>query len=229
MESTLLVEKKTVNFHFATALFFVAVVVLAASAIVIKVISNTAVEAESLSNAERVRSGSVETKSVFEALLKPISNPPVRLYTENKSIDLPLVEVGIESDGSLETPKFWSEGGWYKKGAKAGEKGNVIIDGHYDDNLGKPAAFWALKNVKVGDKVYLVDKYGNTYTYVVFKTFHVSINDPNRLDVLENTPDDATLTLITCGGLWLPGFANYSERLVVKATFIERVNSDSFL
>ena len=95
----------------------------------------------------------------------------------------------------------------------------VIIDGHYDTNTGAPAAFWPLKNIGVNDKVILKDKLNRNFTYEVTNAFYVDIDDPNRLQVFEES-DNPTLTLITCGGIWDYSSGTYNKRLVVKAKLV---------
>jgi LPXTG-site transpeptidase (sortase) family protein len=161
--------------------------------------------------------------SVFAEQLKPIYFAANRLKADSINLNIELVEVGVAGDGSLETPHDWSKGGWYKDGPKPGEEGNMIINAHYDDNYGRPAAFWQLKNLKVDDKVVVEDKQSKSFEYKVVSTYLVDINDPNRLDILKNhEPGKATMTLITCGGIWLPGKSTYTKRFVVKAELIVR-------
>lgn len=90
-------------------------------------------------------------------------------------------------------------------------------DAHYDTNTGAPAAFWELKNVEVGDIVYVKDEKGKFYEYVITQSFFVDISDPNRLDVLSQDVEGSLLTMITCGGVWLPSHGTYDSRLVVRA------------
>ena len=153
-------------------------------------------------------------------MLKPIYTEPERLYSEDSRLDVELITVGVDESGMLLSPAIWTKGGWYEKGAKAGEPGNMIINAHYDTNYGQPAAFWELKNVKVDDKLTVLDRYGKSYTYIVNDSFLVDINDPNRLQIFESTDNNSTMTLITCGGVWLPGQSTYNKRLVVKATLL---------
>jgi sortase A len=160
------------------------------------------------------------TKSVFSHNLQPLFTDATEMKVENVNMDIKLTKVGVDDAGILEVPQNWKEGGWYKYGSRPGEIGNVIINAHYDDNYGRPAAFWELKNVKADDKVLLLDKYGKIYTYSVKDSYLVSINDPDRLKIFEDSEDKATLTLITCGGIWLPGKSTYDKRLVVKAELL---------
>ena len=153
----------------------------------------------------------------FKKYLTPSYFKPVRIYTDQ--IDAKVEEVGVEEDGSLSVPLSWQNAGWYINSSKPGEKGNVVINGHYDTNTGSPAAFWNLKNLKVNDKVNLVDEIGTEYIYKVPNSYYVDIKDPNRTEVFEDS-NVPTVTLITCGGVWLPGISTYSQRLIVKAELI---------
>ena len=158
--------------------------------------------------------------SIFEEQLVPLYIDPENITIESLGLNAPVTVVGVANDGSMETPKNWNEAGWYWKSAHPGEQGNLIINGHYDDSSARPAAFWQLKNVAVGDKVSVTDKYSKTFVYQVSDVFFVSIQDPQRLDVLQSDDSKSTITLITCGGVWLPGMSTYDKRLVVKGELV---------
>ena len=163
----------------------------------------------------------VEKTSAFASLLKPIYGTPKKLIIQNLKISLPIVSVGVDSSGYLETPNGWELVGWYEKGARPAENGNLLINAHYDDVYGKPAAFYGLKNIKLGDTVSVLDSYGLVFDYKVTKVFYVAINDPDRSKVFEGLgKDKPAMTLITCGGVWLPSEHTYSKRLVVNAELI---------
>ncbi|OGC68656.1 hypothetical protein A2415_02285 [candidate division WWE3 bacterium RIFOXYC1_FULL_39_7] len=164
----------------------------------------------------------VNDKSAFAEALEPIFTEPKRLFTEDKKLDVELIMVGVDESGMLLSPVNWNEGGWYEQGAKPGQTGNMIINAHYDTNFGQPAAFWELKNVKVDDKLTVLDRYEKSYTYIVKDSFYVDINDPTRLQIFENEENSSTMTLITCGGIWLPGQSTYNKRLVVKAELLTK-------
>ncbi|KKS26763.1 MAG: hypothetical protein UU86_C0032G0005 [candidate division WWE3 bacterium GW2011_GWC1_42_102] len=138
-----------------------------------------------------------EQVSVFEPVAEPILLPPTSISIKERNISADIVEVGLQTDGTLGT------------------------NAHFDDNLGRPAAFWQLKNATVGDTVLLEDSLGRLYAYQIVDSFLVDINDPDRLAVLKDTEGKSELTLITCGGIWLPGKSTYDKRLVVKAELIE--------
>jgi len=160
--------------------------------------------------------------SVFEDQLVTLYHKPIRLYSANGLVDVPLEEVGLEEGGALAVPSSWFTGGWYKKSARAGEVGNIIIDGHYDTNTGAPAAFWELQSLNVDDKVFLVNEVGKEFTYEIYEVKYVDMSDPTRLEqAFSSEPkggeSDSNIIMITCGGVWVPGESTYSKRLIVKA------------
>ena len=163
----------------------------------------------------------VREVSAFEDLKNPLYFTPqeLDLNIKGKSTKLEVEEIGLDGNDQLGVPQKWQSAGWYRKSAKPGEKGTVIIDGHYDTNTGNPAAFWALKSIGVNDKVILKDKLNRSFTYKVTNTFNVDIDDPNRLQVFEES-NNPTLTLITCGGVWDYTSGTYNKRLVVKANLV---------
>lgn len=163
------------------------------------------------------------SNSPFKELRVPLHAEPVKLFSEDANIDVQINPVGVQANGMLDVPGDWFSGGWYKKSAKPGQEGNVIIDGHYDTNTGSPAAFWNLKNLTVNDKVVVVDEFGKEYEYVVEEIHHLAISTDNRLDVL-NKSVGKTLTLVTCGGVWDAQAGTYNKRLIIKARIIDSLH-----
>jgi LPXTG-site transpeptidase (sortase) family protein len=165
---------------------------------------------------------SVQSQSVFQDIAKPFYGFPQKVTIKSIGIEANVIPVGVDVGGFLETPKQWNEAGWYKKGSKPSELGNMIINAHYDDNYGRPAAFWNLKNISIGDKVSVLDSYNRVFNYLVTKVYYVGVDDPNRTDVFEAYEDGKSLlTLITCGGVWSTQDGTYSKRLVVNAELIQ--------
>ena len=169
---------------------------------------------------EEVVLGAGDRVSVFQTALKPIYGTPKRIIIDSLNLKIDVISVGVDLNGYVETPNDWNVAGWYKNSAKPAESGNMLIDGHYDNNYGNPAAFWKLKNLKSGDKVSILDSYGRSYDYTVVNSYYIDINDPARLKVLESSKEVPALTLITCGGVWNADRHTYNERLVVSAELV---------
>lgn len=170
---------------------------------------------------EYVVLGAGDKVSVFQTALHPIYGNPKRIIIDSLNLEIDVISVGVDLSGYIETPKDWNVAGWYKKSASPSENGNMLIGGHYDDNYGRPAAFWKLKNLKPGDKVSILDSYGRSYDYTVVNSYYIDINDPARLKVLESLGNVPVLTLITCGGVWNVAKHTYNERLVVSAELVQ--------
>ena len=78
-----------------------------------------------------------------------------------------------------------------------------------------------MTNLKVNDTVFLVDEVGRIFSYQVTSLVYVDIQDSNRIDIL-NQSEGATLTLVTCGGVWSPADGTYDKRIIVKAKKVEK-------
>ena len=161
--------------------------------------------------------------SAFEKALEPIYGTPKKLIISSIDLMIDIDPVGVDLEGYHETPKDWKVAGWYRKSARPAEIGNVIINAHYDDSYGKPAAFWELKNVNLDDRVTVLDSYGRANDYRITNSYYLDINDPERLQVFENNDLEISgLTLITCGGVFLSSDGTYNKRLVVNAELVSR-------
>jgi len=161
---------------------------------------------------------SAQQDLAFSDLKRPLYYKPEVLAING--VEIPIEGIGLTIEGKLDVPGSWNYAGWYVKGAKVGEEGNLIVDGHYDTDGGLPAAFWGLKNVNLNDTVMVKDEKGRAFTYKIFDIFYVDITDSQRTDVFKDT-SDAQLTLVTCGGIWDIGKGMYNKRLVVKALLLQ--------
>jgi len=94
----------------------------------------------------------------------------------------------------------------------AGSPGNAVLFGHVTStSLGN--VFEQLHRARPGDSV---EVYSDSFKfeYQVVETRVVSRTD---LSVIEPT-SEATISLITCTGQWLPALHDYAQRLVVRGT-----------
>ncbi|HLD51343.1 hypothetical protein A2264_05320 [candidate division WWE3 bacterium RIFOXYA2_FULL_46_9] len=167
---------------------------------------------------------SITDLSVFSELTEPVYFPAEIITIPGTNIATTLDRVGVLDDGTLEAPEAWNKGGWLFSSSKPGQVGNLIIDGHYDDNFGKPAVFWELKKVKPGDKVIVTDGAGEDFVYIVSKVYFLDIDSSEKSRVFSSNEKVATITLITCGGVWLPGESTYSKRLIVSGVLDSGAN-----
>jgi LPXTG-site transpeptidase (sortase) family protein len=161
----------------------------------------------------------------------PFNNPerpapptaPLRLVIEAIGVDAPVIEMGMSAEGVPYVPLNGQDVAWYNFSALPGAGSNAVFAGHINWERA-PGVFGDLDQLAAGDKVSLVSDDGREYTYEVFDNVLVDPNDPNSLKVMAATDTDQ-VTLITCGGSWVPDSAeqfggDYTGRTVVKAKLV---------
>jgi sortase A len=129
--------------------------------------------------------------------------------------DIPVVEGTTEASLSQGAGHYTGSGYPWVAGS------NTYIAGHRLGYPGTPSdhVFWNLPNMAMGDKIYLTDSNGHTYTYAVSDILEVPIDD---LSVTGPTGTD-TVSLQTCiedyGDYWTPG-PNWNVRYIVRGTLV---------
>jgi sortase (surface protein transpeptidase) len=140
---------------------------------------------------------------------------------------VPVVASGLDRNGAVDTPfgplgsAVWREGFWWNGGADPGALGTTSIAGHLDDTAGRPAAFWNVRNLQVGDEVDVtrsVDHYVVRYHVTEIDDLPTTVsNQASWLHRLYGTGVERapTLTLVTCTGRYVHG--EYDHRFLVFA------------
>ena len=144
---------------------------------------------------------------------------PERLRIRKLNIDAVIEHVGLTEDGAMDVPSDWWTTAWYDKGARPGEKGNAVIAGHYDADVG-PAIFVYLERLKPGDEIEVTDDRGDTRTFTVDKTEAFEDADA-PMERIFGDSSGIHLNLVTCDGTWDPDTRHYSKRFVVFTTLKE--------
>ncbi|GEM_PF-1734423 len=145
---------------------------------------------------------------------------PTSIQIPAIGVNTSIAPLGLDAEGAMAAPEGPFEVGWYYPGARPGERGNVLLDGHVDwtnRETGVPfgAVFWRLRELRHGNEIY-ISAGGRTYTYVVEKTVTLAWNDPSGVNYLQAT-DTPTATIITCGGVFDRAAHNYSHRIIAVA------------
>ena len=134
----------------------------------------------------------IEIKNNVSTELKEYENFPSEYkgYKTIGKIKIPKLEIEkyILSETTEETLKV-SVTKTY--GPKANEIGNFCISGHnYVQTFGR------LKELEIGDKIFITDTYNREVTYQVYKIYKVDPNDTSCLS--QETNGEREVTLITC-------------------------------
>lgn len=130
-------------------------------------------------------------------------------------IDAKIQSVGINTKGNMSTPSNFVDVGLYQYGATPGEKGSAVMAGHVDNKFGLKAVFGNLKNIKIGDEIYVEMEPGVQVKFTVILLSYYDFDA--RADEVFTQNDQAYLKLITCSGKWVKEYGTHDKRLVVTA------------
>lgn len=141
---------------------------------------------------------------------------PVRISVPAQGVDAPVDAVGIDPDGQMELPEDVSRVGWYRFGPEPGAGGSAVLAGHVDDREQGPGALFRLRDAAVGDELTVTDAAGTATRWRVVSRELITkqVLPVERLFARDGAP---RLTLITCGGPFLPEYRSYSDNVVVVA------------
>lgn len=146
---------------------------------------------------------------------------PAELSIPRLGVDTRVEQVGLDSQNRMDVPKQVDDVGWYNLGYKPGEKGNAVIDGHYDKVDGSPAVFYYISSLQNGDKIYVTDESNRRYDFKVSNVVTYPYDQLPLQDIFAGH-SSSQLILITCSGIWDQGTHNYSTRTVVYALLKEQ-------
>lgn len=142
---------------------------------------------------------------------------PTRVRIPAIGVNSSLMELGLQSDGSLEVPPDGVSAGWFTGAPTPGELGPAIIAGHVRWD-GIPGVFELLTDLDVGNMVHVARQDGSTAAFRVTKVEHFAKSAFPTEAVYGNIPR-AGLRLITCGGLD-PVTNSYEQNVVVFAVLV---------
>ena len=143
---------------------------------------------------------------------------PVRLIIPRLGIDTQVEQVGMLADGSMGVPANVWHVAWFNLGTRPGNVGNAVIDGHLDSATG-PAVFLWLRNLQLGDRLFVTDDMGVQRTFEVVDRENYGIKSAPLQHIFGST-DQRSLNLITCSGAWDNKDHIYDQRLVVYTRLV---------
>ena len=139
---------------------------------------------------------------------------PQRLIITSIGVDASVEARGLDVSRNLAPPNDYRDVAWYDGGPRPGEPGNAILNGHVGWWTGD-AVFTHLSRLRPGDLIQVVRADGSVIT---FKVSSLRVVDANaRIASLFAPSSHATLTLITCTGVWNPLTQSDTNRVLVSA------------
>ena len=144
-------------------------------------------------------------------------------------VDAAVENIGIDDTNHLETPKDPRNVGWYGIYQKPGHGYNALFSAHVDYYPSIRGAFYDLAKMVVGDEVTVVMQGGAEYRYRVIRNDRYTVDTIPTGDLIRASgrpQDDEWITLITCGGMFVPyngydGPGYYVHRDVVIAERVQ--------
>jgi LPXTG-site transpeptidase (sortase) family protein len=146
--------------------------------------------------------------------LQIVDPTPTHLVIASIGVNATIEARGLDSNRNMETPTDFRDVAWYKLGPVPGQPGNALINGHVNWWTGD-AVFTRLGRIRVGDDITVVRADGIAVHFKVTGSHVVSANA--RVASLFAPSPTATLTLITCTGIWNPLTQSDTQRLLVSA------------
>jgi LPXTG-site transpeptidase (sortase) family protein len=150
--------------------------------------------------------------------LKSVGVKPNRIAISKIGLLAPLMALGVDAKKEIQTPPLSkpNQAGWYKNGPIPGQQGPSVVLGHVNTRSGA-AVFSRLKEIKRGDKIKVSRSDGNIVEFTVDGVEQVSKTAFPAKRVYGNT-GEATLRLITCGGVYNSKTHHYTDNIIVYAT-----------
>jgi LPXTG-site transpeptidase (sortase) family protein len=146
----------------------------------------------------------------------PSEAPITRLVIPEAGVDAPVVTLGIDGNGAMESPSNAYDVAWYDFSARPGFGSNAVFSGHVDYHDVGPAVFWELRNLEKDDVIEIRLQDGTAYIYHVTALECLPVNEAPIAEIVGPTPSEV-ITLITCCGEFNYTTRQYSHRLVVRA------------
>lgn len=147
------------------------------------------------------------------AQIQPATAPDSlgQLVIPSINLDVAIGSVGLTATGNMGVINNPTEVSWYKGGTVPGNIGSAVIGAHVFQ------AFAKLKDVKLGDSIYIDHEDGSQLHFVVTEIEVYPYTDAAPLQKIFDRSDTARLNLITCSGALTTDHATYDHRLVIFA------------
>ncbi|HEV8635647.1 MAG TPA: class F sortase [Chloroflexota bacterium] len=141
---------------------------------------------------------------------------PKRLVVPSIGVDAPVVVLGLDEDGAMQSPRGPAPVGWYDFSPTPGNAGNTVFSGHRDWRTGVTGVFWRLGELVPGDRISVILADGSSVDYAVVLSVLMGPDDMPIGDVVGQTREEI-ITLITCEGFFNRRTREYDLRRVVWA------------
>lgn len=134
------------------------------------------------------------------------------------AVDAPVVNLGLNADGTLQVPTNFSDAGWWSGGPFPGDPGPAVVVGHVSSIYG-PGVFFRLDELVAGDSVIVTRPDGRRVIFRVTRLLEVAKSSfPTGL--VYGHVAGRQLRLITCGGPFNSATGHFIDNFIVFASFV---------
>ena len=161
--------------------------------------------------------GKDETKVSDDAIAKykVAADLPRVITIEKLGVKARVLQMNVNSDGSMQSPINIFDAGWYTGSVKPGQPGASIIVGHASGTtLG--GVFNKLESLNAGDTISVERGDGKILRYQVVKKQTVKLSDVDMNSFIR--PADGVsegLNLMTCAGEWIKNSQTRNSRVMI--------------
>ena len=161
--------------------------------------------------------GKDETKVSDDAIAKykVAADLPRVITIEKLGVKARVLQMNVNSDGSMQSPINIFDAGWYTGSVKPGQPGASIIVGHASGTtLG--GVFNKLETLNAGDTISVERGDGKILRYQVVKKQTVKLSDVDMNSFIR--PADGVsegLNLMTCAGEWIKNSQTRNSRVMI--------------
>ena len=161
--------------------------------------------------------GKDETKVSDDAIAKykVAADLPRVITIEKLGVKARVLQMSVNSDGSMQSPVNIFDAGWYTGSVKPGQLGASIIIGHASGTtLG--GIFNKLESLNTGDTISVERGDGKILRYQVIKKQTVKLSDVDMNSFIR--PADGVsegLNLMTCAGEWIKNSQTRNNRVMI--------------
>ena len=169
------------------------------------------------SNDRRSSEGKDETKVSNDAIAKyrVAADLPRVITIEKLGVKARVLQMSVNSDGSMQSPVNIFDAGWYTGSVKPGQLGASIIIGHASGTT-SGGVFNKLESLNAGDTISVERGDGKILRYQVIKKQTVKLSDVDMNSFIR--PADGVsegLNLMTCAGEWIKNSQTRNNRVMI--------------
>lgn len=146
-------------------------------------------------------------------------SPPAHLRIPRLDVSSPLVGLGLDSKGRMETPVPVEHAGWFRPSPPPGVPGATVIAGHVTWDQ-EPTVFFRLGDLRPGDRVEVRREDGALTVFEVTRVGSFPKHSFPTKDVYDQ-PARSELRLITCGGEYDDVSNRYLDNVIVWARIVD--------